>query len=129
MAADWQHQRVSRWHAFCQQELAGGGRRVYQWIRAGADAPAAPEAGGHLLGTMQALAALRDAWQGIWEEPWGGRLGGCGSSPRDASPLPAGSPTGAGGDPAVCGWGGVVQSGGCGRVALRAYRHLAGSAA
>lgn len=67
--AAWRSQRVERWRSFCQEELGGGGRRLYRWIRGPLNAePAAAAGATPPLGGLAGLSALHDGWQ-VWQEP------------------------------------------------------------
>lgn len=74
LEAQWRRDRLERWHACCDQDLVGGGRRIYRWVWGGVDAPQR-QANWHLPGTMESVADLSSGCQVMRWGPWEGDLG------------------------------------------------------
>lgn len=67
----WRRSRSERWRSFCVAEMAGGGRRLFRWVRGVAAAPPLPEAADHApVGTLACMDALHAGWQAMWCEEW-----------------------------------------------------------
>lgn len=50
----WRRSRSERWRSSCAVEMAGGGRRLFRWVRGAADAPPPAEAADHAPASWRA---------------------------------------------------------------------------